>query len=91
MKKKLLSIALAAVLLPTLFSCTENERTKVYGGSMTVHLPKGEKLLMATWKEADLFYLTEPMDSNYVPKTKTFREKSSYGMLEATITFIESK
>ena len=84
-------MALAAGLLLTLFSCTENERTKVYGGSMTVHLPKGEKLLMATWKEADLFYLTEPMDSNYVPKTKTFREKSSYGMLEATITFIESK
>lgn len=91
MKKKLLSIALVAVMLSTLFSCTKSERTRVFGGSMTVHLPKGEKLLMATWKEAALFYLTEPMDSNYVPKTKTFREKSSYGMLEATITFIESK
>ena len=56
-----------------------------------MHLPKGEKLLMVTWKETDLFYLTEPMDSNYVPKTKIFREKSSYGMLESTITFIESK
>ena len=91
MKKKLLSIALAAGLLSTLFSCTENERAKVYGGSMTVYLPKGEKLLMVTWKETDLFYLTEPMDSNYVPKTKTFREKSKYGMLESTIAFIESK
>lgn len=58
---------------------------------MIVDLPKGEKLLMATWKEADLFYLTEPMDSNYVPKTKTFREKSNYGMLETTIIFRESK
>ena len=91
MKKKLLSIALAAELLSTLFSCTENERAKVYGGSMTVHLPKGEKLLMVTWKETDLFYLTEPMNSNYVPKTKTFREKSKYGMLESIIAFIESK
>lgn len=56
-----------------------------------MHLPKGEKLLMVTWKETNLFYLTEPMDSNYVPKTKTFREKSRFGMLESTITFIESK
>ena len=91
MKKKLMIMALVAGLLSTLFSCTENARTQAFGGSMTVHLPKGEKLLMATWKETDLFYLTEPMDSNYVPKTKTFREKSSYGMLEATIAFIESK
>lgn len=91
MKKKLLSIALVAVLLSTLFSCTENARTKVFGGSMAMHLPKGEKLLMVTWKETNLFYLTEPMDSNYVPKTKTFREKSRFGILESTITFIESK
>lgn len=91
MKKKLLSIALAAGLLSTLFSCTENSRVRQFGGTMTIDLPKGEKLLMATWKEINLFYLTEPMDSNYVPKTKTFREKSSYGMVEATIIFRESK
>ena len=58
---------------------------------MTVHLPKGEKLLMATWKETDLFYLTEPMDSNYVPKTKTFKEKSKWNTIETTIIFRESK
>lgn len=46
---------------------------------------------MATWKEADLFYLYEEMDSNYVPKTKMFVESSAYGVLETKITFIESR
>lgn len=46
---------------------------------------------MATWKETDLFYLTEPMDSNYVPKTRTFREDSSRGVMESTVIFKERK
>ena len=91
MKKKLLSIALVAVLLSTLFSCTENSRARQFGGTMIVDLPKGEKLLMVTWKEDNLFYLTEPMDSVYTPKTKTFKEKSSFSIMEATIIFRESK
>ena len=91
MKKKLLSIALVAVLLLTLFSCTENARVRHLGGTMTIDLPKGEKLLMATWKDANLFYLTEPMDSVYTPKTKTFKEKSRWDAMEATIIFRESK
>lgn len=68
MKKKLLIVALVAGLLPTLFSCTENQRARQFGGTITIELPPGEKLVMATWKETDLFYLTEPMDSNNLIK-----------------------
>lgn len=46
---------------------------------------------MATWKETDLFYLTEPMDSDYTPKTKLFKEDSSFGVLETEVKFIETK
>ena len=93
MRKKLLAIALVAGLLPTLFSCTELSETKkeLIGGTLTIELPPGEKLVMATWKEVDLFYLTEPMDSDYVPKTKTFREDSSWGVMESTVIFKERK
>ena len=91
MKKKLLIVALVAGLLPTLFSCTENQRARTFGGNMTVVLPAGEKLVMATWKDNDLFYLTEPMDSDYVPKTKLFKEDSSYGVLETTVKFVETR
>ena len=83
-------IALAALLMITT-SCTEQHMARRYGGKIKIELPKGEKLMMATWKEANLFYLTEPMDSGYKPKKKVFRESSNFGVWEAEITFIERK
>ncbi len=58
---------------------------------MTITLQPGEKLMMATWKEDNLFYLTEPMEEDYVPKTKILRESSSLGILETTIKFVEQR
>ena len=86
-KKILFTLA----LIFTFISCTENSISRKLGGTMTVNLPKGEKLVMATWKETSLFYLTEPMDSSYVPKTKIFREDSSWGLVESKVLFIESR
>lgn len=83
-------IALAALLMITT-SCTEQHMARRYGGKIKIELPKGEKLIMATWKEANLFYLTEPMDSGYIPKKKVFRESSNFGVLESEITFIERR
>ena len=47
--------------------------------------------MMATFKESDLFYMTEPMDSGYIPKVKTLHEKSKYGLIESKVKFIESR
>jgi hypothetical protein len=58
---------------------------------MTIELPKGQKVTIATWKDSNLFYMLEPMEEGYTPKTKIFVEDSSWGMLESKITFIESK
>lgn len=86
MKKLFLLFALVAMC-----SCTENQIARNYGGKMTVELPKGEKLINATWKEANLFYLTEPMEEEYIPKVKKFRESSDFGIWESEITFVESR
>lgn len=83
-------IALAA-LLTIATSCTEQHMARRYGGKLNFELPKGEKLMMATWKESNLFYLTEPMDSGYIPKKKVFRESSNLGVWESEITFIERR
>lgn len=90
MKTIRIIIVLAALLMITI-SCTEQHMARRYGGKIKIELPKGEKLMMATWKEANLFYLTEPMDSGYIPKKKVFRESSNFGVWEAEITFIEKK
>ena len=73
------------------FASCQNTIVKTCGGSMTIKLEKGQKLMEVTWKGDDVWYLTEPMDSDYVPKTKVFQEDSRFGVLEGKITFIESK
>lgn len=88
---KKLSILLVIVLAMVATSCTENQKTRFLGNSMTIQLPKGQKITMATWKDSNLFYMLEPMEEGYTPKTKIFVEDSSWGMLESKITFIESK
>ena len=77
--------------IPFLFtSCTQNERAKVFGGTMTVKLPMGQKLTTMTFKEVDLWYATRPMREGEIPETTTFSEKSSWGLVEGTVIFIES-
>ena len=88
MVKKYLFLLFALVAM---CSCTQNQMARTYGGKMTIELPKGEKLVNATWKEANLFYLTEPMEEGYVPKSKKFRESSNFGVWESEITFVESR
>lgn len=89
--RKIYSVIALLVLMMAAASCTEQSMTRNFGGKMSIKLPKGERLLTATWKEYNLFYLTEPMESDYVPKNKKFVESSSFGVWESEITFIETK
>mgnify|MGYP000110668888 CR=1 FL=1 len=72
-------------------SCTQNEMAKSFGGKAIYTLPKGEKLVNVTWKEDHLWYLTKPMTANDTPETYTFKEKSSFGIIEGSVTLIETK
>jgi len=89
--KKIIAFVCATIMVCTLSSCTEQERIREFGGEMTITLEPGEKLMMVTWKDNHLFYLTEPMEPGYQPKKKTFRENSSWGMLESTVYFVERR
>jgi hypothetical protein len=84
-------LILLVVILITLAGCTDNAKARRWGGTEIIQLPPGQKLVTATWKEADLWYVTEPMDPDYVAKTKTFKEKSQFGYMEGTIQFVESR
>ena len=79
---------MVAVLLLT--SC-ENFAIRNFGGSQTIELEKGQRLVEITFKDNDLWILTEPMDSDYVPKTKTFYEDSNLGVMQGKITIIEQR
>lgn len=73
------------------FTSCEQFASRKFGGDITINLEPGEKLVEATWKESNLWYLVEPMDSNYEPKIKVFKENSLCGVLEGTVTFVEHK
>lgn len=79
------------VILFTVLCMTSCEQTitRKYGGTQTIVLEPGEKLVEATWKYDDIWYLVEPMDSDYVPKTKIFKEQSCAGIFEGKVIFIE--
>ena len=91
MKKIVLIAFLAATFICSFTSCTENKMARKFGGSTTIELPAGEKLIEATWKDDNLWYLTEPMEPGYKPKTKIFREDSSWGVLKGEVKFVEKR
>ncbi len=85
MKRTLLALAVIGLLATT--GCTDNFRAKHLGGTMTVQVPANNKLVVATWKDHELWYLYRPMRTNEVAETSTFQEKSSLGMVEGKVVF----
>ena len=79
------------VLTAMLTSCTMQTISRHVGGSFTIELDPGQKLVEATWKDANLWVLTAPMDSTYTPQTLILKEYSEFGVLEGEIKFIESR
>lgn len=61
-----------------------------FGGTIEIKVEPGYKVTMATFKNSDLFYMIEPIDSGYKPKVKRLIEKSKYGLIEAEVKFVES-
>lgn len=91
MKRAFLSFGIAAVLVITAFGCTDNIRARQFGGTANVDLPKNQKLLMVTWKEDDLWFLTRDMREDEKTESYSLRESSSWGVWEGTVKLHESK
>lgn len=88
MKKVIFAIA---IFLITLTACTENMKVKEFGGSSEMYLQKGEKLVVMTWKDNNLWILTKPMTDTDIAETYTFSESSSFGVWEGTYIVHEVK
>ncbi|MDP3729867.1 MAG: hypothetical protein Q8R26_03965 [bacterium] len=71
--------------------CTQQERAKGWGGEATITLPKDRKLLIATWKDNNLWYLTRPMKAGEEPETYELRENSPFGVIEGKVILKEQQ
>ncbi len=91
--KKLLGVWIVALTIMTLiYGCTENQSARNYGGTETVQLEKGVRLVNVTWKGDEqlgsLWILTKK-DTTIKPTTYSFKEKSNFGVMEGTVIIIE--
>lgn len=89
--KKIVAIILSICVLFVVLSGCAQSMTRSFGGSMTIELESDQKLEMITWKDDSLWYLTRPMRDDEEPEIHIFQESSSIGVLEGTVTVIESK
>lgn len=84
--KRLFIVMVLAILM---VSCTENQQARTFGGNATVELPENTKLITATWKNNQLWYLIRERRADEPIEEYTFQEQSSFGMMEGTVTFKE--
>lgn len=89
------AICIILIIIMGATSCTDNQRAKSFGGTSTINLPAGEKLVTVTWKgEADIWYLTRPMKSTDSVETYYFHQDKG-AVLNITgngeVILIESK
>ena len=61
------------------------------GGDITIELEAGEKLEEITWKDDSLWYLTRPMRPDEKAETHVFEQSSNFGIIEGSVTIIESE
>ena len=89
--KKFLIISVVALtgILIGFSGC--NTTAKNFGGSTTLKLEPNQKLEEITWKNDSLWYLTRPMTDEDIAETHTFQESSNLGVIEGTVTVIETK
>ncbi len=90
-RHKLLIAGLIFICIILAVGCTENQRAKNFGGNSTYELPKRQKLVLVTWKDNNIWYLTRSMKESETAETYTFQEESSFGLLNGTVTIKETK
>ena len=79
MKKIILLLGLGLSLL----SCTDNARARTFGGNEEITLPANHRFINATWKETNLWVVTQ----DTITGVFYMNEKSSFGVLEGSIEF----
>lgn len=74
------------VLMATLTSC-DQERTKYFGGSTTIELKPNEKFLNMSWKENNIWVVTQ----DTLTGISYSREYSEHGIFNGEVEILPAK
>jgi len=80
-------IALALFIV----GCTQNQLARSFGGTAKIQLPCNVKLVTATWKQDNLWYLTRQMENGEKASTYQFHEDSSFGLIQGDVIITECR
>jgi hypothetical protein len=84
-------VAAAVVILLVLgyYVFGGNSWSRRWGGTSTVDLPPGRKLVIATWKDESLWTLTRPMRDGELAEEYEFSERANLGVMEGKVVIKE--
>ena len=98
--KKIMLISLAVIAL-LLCGCGQNTNedvkssgsvvAKKVGGTANIVLPPKQKLVSVTWKRDDMWILYRPFREGEFAEEYTYKEDSTFGMMEATLRIKEQE
>ena len=98
--KKIMLISLAVIAL-LLCGCGQNPNedvkssgsvvAKKVGGTANIVLPPKQKLISITWKRDDMWILYRPFREGEFAEEYTYKEDSTFGMMEATLRIKEQE
>jgi len=72
------------------FSCSKNtDSVQSQGKIRIINIPKGYRLMSASWEHTTLWYLIEPMPKGYESKEKIFCDNDKVN--QSKIVFKETK
>lgn len=90
-KEAFIYIAILVVVLLVYFFFSSNFVAKQFGGKTTIELKEGEKFINATWKDNNIWIITEKNKENTKQKEYKMKEYSNFGVLEGEVTIKEPK
>jgi hypothetical protein len=90
--RQIIGMIIGAIMVGALmFGCSENQMARNFGGTETIELPVGRRLVNITWKgekgAANLWVLTK--EDTTKPTTYFFEEKSGFGVMEGKVIIKE--
>ncbi len=68
-----------------------NETAKSWGGTTNITLDKGQKLVSMSWKENSLWTITRPMRATEEAEVYTYKEHTTFGLMEGKVVVTEVK
>lgn len=80
-------VLMAGLLVFT--GCNSQYAARKFGGTTTVLLPAGKKIVNVTWKDSHLWYLMRPKHVGETAEVWEFHEDALFGMLNGTVLLKE--